>query len=442
MRQLSTFVAGAIALFALGARAQTPVPDPFADVDYNLVHTDRLNLDFGGLAQVLGLAQVVDDPYQSHDRVYLFMPKARIRFDGSYDRYSFNLQLAMGGEDLINSTSGISYGLLDLAFNLPVTSDGKTYFKVGQFLVPYGREQLTDPGFQNFADVSMVQNGFIVGRDVGLAIVTQRGLFSLVGGVFTGGGRDIPPNHYLPQKLGVPELAARIGIGTLEEDPFYLRQTDLNISSTKYKVSVSGLYTHDTLLGHSTVLNIKSVDKSLLLDSNWNPFIGGGVGKFSQGDWAMAEADVAVRSPLSNGWLIDGEAQADYAHYGNANGNIDIWGARAQGSVVHGPIQLALRYDVLVPSSQFANGAGVQITGSRPIHEVTPAATYYVAGSKLKVILDAPILINAPVFTEPKVGQYVGTQLPDQVSVVGGKTGGTVGRQTVPQARLMFQGQF
>ena len=66
-----------------------------------------------------------------------------------------------------------------------------------------------------------------------------------------------------------------------------------------------------------------------------------------------------------------------------------------------------LRYDVLLPSSQFAN-SGIQITGTEPIQEITPGFTYYILGNQLKAILDLPLLINTPVFTEPKVGQYVG----------------------------------
>lgn len=63
-------------------------------------------------------------------------------------------------------------------------------------------------------------------------------------------------------------------------------------------------------------------------------------------------------------------------------------------------------------------------------------------GQRLKVILDFPLLINTVVFTEPKVGDYVGTGFPDQATVLAKTTGGSVGRQTVPQARLMFQAQF
>ncbi|MHB8418097.1 MAG: porin [Myxococcales bacterium] len=432
----------AMVLFGTAATAEAEaVPDPYADVDLHVLHTDKYSLDIGGMLQGLGLAQYVDDPTDAKGRMYLFLPQARLRMDGNYDRFSFNFQLAMGGADLTTS-SGVAIGLLDMAVNIPLTASGTTYLKVGQFLVPYGREQLTDPGFQDFADVSMENLGFDVGRDVGLAIVSHPGLLSIVGGVFTGGGRDVPPNHYLPEVLGIPELVARIGVGNLDENPFYLRESQAKPEGTKYEVSVNALYTRDSLVGHSTLLNVKAVDKSLLIDSNWNPYISeGGVGGYSQGDYWQAGGDAAVRSDLGNKWALDAEAQLDFAGYSNGYGSLDIWGVRAQAAVLHDPIVLALRYDVLGPSANFAN-SGVQITGTQPIQEIVPSASWRLLGDNLKVILDFPILIDTPVFTEPKVGQYVGTELPDQATVLAAKTGGTVARETVPQARLMFQAQF
>ena len=38
----------------------------------------------------------------------------------------------------------------------------------------------------------------------------------MIGGVFTGGGRDVPGNHYLPEKLACPLLVARAGVGDVD----------------------------------------------------------------------------------------------------------------------------------------------------------------------------------------------------------------------------------
>jgi hypothetical protein len=235
---------------------------------------------------------------------------------------------------------------------------------------------------------------------------------------------------------------ARVGIGDLDKDPFYLRQSDPHPDQFRYQLSVSGLFTQDSTIGHSTLLNVKSVDKSILIDSDWNPFIAkGGVGRFSQGDWYQVGADAAVRSPLGGSWSFEGEAQVDKAGYSNGYGSVTIEGARAQIALTYDVIQVGLRYDVLFPSDQFAN-SGVKITGGQPIQEITPGVTYYILGNQLKVVADAPLLLNVPVFTEPHVGQYVGTELQDQATVLAAATGGSVVREFVPQARLMLQGQF
>ena len=230
------------------------------------------------MVQLLGFAQHLDDPYKNDDRVYLFMNRARLRLSGHYDRVSFYTEMGLGGEDAVVATTGVSLSLLDFAFNIPLGAGKTTYLKVGQFKVPYGREQLTYEGNFQFADRSINNLGFIVGRDVGAAVVSHPGLFTLIGGVFTGGGRDVPPDHYLPEKLGVPLFAARAGIGNFDEDPFYLSQDATGFRGLvdrqlRGAFFVNALYTKDTLIGHSTVLNVKLADKSLLLDSNWNPYI-------------------------------------------------------------------------------------------------------------------------------------------------------------------------
>jgi len=423
------------AAFAPPALAEIPV-----------VTTENAEIDFGGMVQLLGFAQHLDDPYKNDDRVYLFMNRARLRLSGHYDEVSFYTEMGLGGEDAIVATTGVSLGLLDFAFNIPLGGSKTTYLKVGQFKVPYGREQLTYEGNFQFADRSINNLGFVVGRDVGAAVVSHPGLFTLIGGVFTGGGRDVPPDHYLPEKLGIPLFAARAGIGDLDEDPFYLTQ---DVHGFKGEIDrrrtgavfVNALYTKDTLIGHSTVLNVKLADKSLLLDGDWNPYIG--KAPFSQGTWWQAGADAAGRLPL-RAVELSGEAAFDFGKYSNSYGAVQMWGVRAQGAVSYRSFELALRYAMLVPDSNFSYMT-VPLTGSEPIQEITPSATWFVRGQRLKLVADLPIIINDPVFTEANVGSYAATDLPDQATVLataGVPTGNTVTRQNVYEARLMVQAQF
>ena len=243
-------------------------------------------------------------------------------------------------------------------------------------------------------------------------------MLTLIGGVFTGGGRDVPPNHYLPERLVIPLFVARAGVGNVDRDPFVLAQDDQGTLDRRVKgaLFVNALYTKDSLIGHSTVLNVKLVDKSLLLDGNWNPYIGRA--PFDQGTWWQAGADAAVRAPLG---ALDfaGETAFDFGKYSNSYGSVQMWGLRAQGGVTYRSFALAIRYAYLVPDSHFAY-MGVPLTGSQPIQELTPSATWFIKGQRLKLLADLPVIIHDPIFTEANVGSYAATDLPDQATVLAG----------------------
>ena len=91
-------------------------------------------------------------------------------------------------------------------------------------------------------------------------------------------------------------------------------------------------------------------------------------------------------------------------------------------------------------AGSLANG-GAAITGTRPYYEITPAITYYFKGHDMKIVADAPVLIDVPVINEYNVGSYVITEQPDQVTYLTAGQG-TIRRQVVPEARLMFQIAF
>ncbi len=398
---------------------------------------DDKELQIGGMSQLLGFAQRVNDPSADDNRLYLFLKAARLRMSGHYDQYRFHLEMALGGEAAVVAPSpGVSLSLLDMSFDIPIASSKTTYLRVGQFKVPYGRERLTYSANLQFNERSIQDLGFRVGRDVGIAVVSRPGLLTLMGGVFTGGGRDVPPQRYLPQKLGVPMMVARVGIGNVDDDPFVLSQTDFEDQTTKAAFFVNGLYTHDSLVGHSSALNVKLADKSLLLDSTWNPFIADP--PLSQGEWWQVGADAAVRVPMGR-YVVTGEVEANYAGFSNDSGQMRISGGRVQAGARRGQMEFALRHAVLFPSEAFSNG-GVAITGTQAIQELTPSLTYYFKGQMMKLVVDAPFLINAPVFIEPKVGAYVGTELPGQSTLLA--KGGKVERQNVIEGRLMLQAQF
>src|SRR5207248_4700829 len=213
----------------------------FARADVPVIKTEEAALYLGGMTQALGLGQQLSDPYRNDARMFLFLKTARVRANGNYDDFTFNAEAAMGGEETVVGSTGVSLSLLDLSVNLPLRFWNKSYIKVGQFLVPYGRERLTYEANSQFIERSTQDMGFRVGRDVGATINLFPGDFTLIAGVFTGGGRDAP-QRYLPENIGIPEMVVRAGIGEVDDDPYALRN-DLDPKTTRTAFFVNGLYT-------------------------------------------------------------------------------------------------------------------------------------------------------------------------------------------------------
>ena len=400
----------------------------------------KLEITPYGRLQLLGFGQSLTDHIQADQRVYMYLKEARFGLQGNDDGTKLDIQFAFGGEDIIVAPSpGISLQLLDFSIDVPLSQSLR--LKAGQFKVPYGREDMTNTGYLSFGDRSIQYNAFEMGWDVGLATYGTSGDLTAALGIFTGGGRDIPIK-YLPEKVGIPLLVLRAGINDgYDEDILTVKQTDYN-PSTGSAFYINALYTSDSRIGHSTVLNVKSSDKSLLLDGNWNPFIAASpldVGQF----WQIG-ADAAVRKILREDLLGFAEAELNYGSYNNKYGSISSAGGRIQFGIHQKPYEIALRYAFISPSSKFAyigsNQKSYSIVDDKLIHEITLGVTYFLKNDRLKLTLDLPILIQAPVMNDPISGSYVLTQQPDQVTYIA--SGGKIDRQNIVQGRIQLQYAF
>lgn len=189
-------------------------------------------------------------------------------------------------------------------------------------------------------------------------------------------------------------------------------------------------------MGHSTVFNTQSSEKPLLINGNWNPFVA--QAPFNLGSLWQAGADAAARAPVGPG-VLSGEVEANLGVYQNRYGNIRVAGGRAQVAYQWNPVQVALRYALVLPDERFAVGEA-PITGRRSMQEVTPSLTYSFKGFGAKIIADLPIQLGAPVIFEEAVGSYVLTEQPDQTALL--KKGAPISRQNVVAARLLVQASF
>ena len=426
-----------------------PMP-AFALTD--VVATDQLQLGIGGRLQTMGFAELLQSsPDRSAGRIFLFQKQSRLEVAARREATRFYAQLALGGEDVYTTNTNLT--LLDMYAAGPLGSLAN--WRVGQFRVPFGRELMANGGRLAFLDRSLASPYFTVGRDVGATLDGQFGPVKAIAGVFTGGGRDVP-QRYLPQVLGIPLLVARLGVGDADEDAYDLGQHDqLATDRTRVGLAVGGMFTRDSLVGHSTILNVKNAfEKPLLLSGAWNPYVGKKdpvTNEPPQGQFYQTGVDAVVKTPVAGG-VLSGEAELTYGNFTNAHGSLGALGGRVQAAMFKAPFEGALRYAVLLPDARFAvtnATAGSPTLGQtttilpdgRPLQELTPAFSWLMNGDKLKLYFDAPILLDAPVVMEKGIGAYNLVNQPDQTTLLTNPAN-TLARQLVFQLRGGLQVAF
>lgn len=399
--------------------------------------TGDWEIGIGGRMNLMGLGEVSHDTIRDKYKIYLFQKNSRLEFSAKNGENLFYSQLALGGEDVYTGNTNLT--LLDMYTKIP-TPFGNVV--AGQYKVPFSREQLTDGGNLVYNKRSLLELGFQMGRDYGVGLEGSMGPVNAMVGVYAGGGRDVP-ERYIPVSMGVPMMVARVGVGDIGKDLYSLpepygtqRSFGEDVKSGLY---LNGLYTKNTLVGHGSVLAQRKFDNTIMLNSAWNPYLAGG--KKDNEYWAAG-----VDYTLQNG-PVTAEAEINHAQFSNNLGNLQLSGARAQVGYNLNPVELGLRYSVLLPDSKFATTnattkAQVKVTpDGKAIQEIVPSITWFINGHNLKLVADLPIQIDAPVVTEKGIGDYNLINQPDQTSYLA--TGvGSLSRQFIVQGRLGLQYQF
>lgn len=468
MKRMMRLAAAALLLGSLAPKADA----------MQVVQTDKLGLDMYGRAQMIGVGQYVPDPFRDNMRVYLFLKQARVGFKGNYEDVKFDTQFAFGGE--ISNPTNNDLGLLDFVADIPVTKLGEqTVVKIGQFRVPYSREGLSDRGFMEFGDRSVANMAFYQSRDYGLALMGTKGVWTGTIGTFSSGARGVP-QRYLPERFGVPYTVVRFGYNDgADEDIYHVKPNPLGATRTTKAVMFNALYTKDTLVGHSSALQSRTIDKNLLMDTNYNPYInqGGGPGKgtiagatsMQRGDYWSVGADAVIHHPLGDDRQVNAEVEANWGGYQNRYGVLHAAAARAQADYQQGAYGIGLRYGLLhmdkksgfLTNSATGTGTTAGTAVNRevnnemgiPIHEIAPSLTWRIKGQNVKIVADLPIYINCPLWYDrmgnvaPSGSQPVGTYVFADPTGVGQNTllatpGNQTARRTIVQGRMLFQFMF
>lgn len=397
-----------------------------------LMKKDDASFNLGGRFQLFGVGQRVIDPYKDNNRVFLFLKQARISASGQIEDYKYYTEWAMGGEEAVKNLNS-SVSLLDMRADVPMFES--TYLRIGQFKTPVGREALTEDGALNFTDRSINNLVGMMGRDVGMALVLQQKGYMGTFGIFTGGGRD-NPERYLPEQLGVPLVMARVGYDSQGLDPYTYKVSGVKEIEDSFAAFLNIAYMEDSAVGHSSVIAVKSVDKSLLLNPLWNPYI---KSPYLRSKVKQVSADFQKRVQVGN-YNVISELEYTHSEFNNEYGKLQVNGARLMASAALAPFEYSARYAVIYPTSDFKYKT-FTLTGVDPIQELaTSVAFFHRPWSRFT--LEAVFHMNTPVIVETvgSVGSYMLVQQPDQVTLVDGK--GYIERQFVPEFKFMYQLTF
>lgn len=380
------------------------------------INAQDATLNINGQLQLHGAIEHVDDPYKDDTRLFLFLRQARLSVNGTYKEAKYEIEWMLGGEEVPERNSVMS--LLDGYFDTPLTETIR--LKFGQYKVPYSRERLVDSGNAFNVNRSIGNNYFNIGRDVGISAYMDEGLFSGAVGLFTGGGINIP-ERYIPEDIGIPMFVARLGVNSgLDQDAFTPVGADNAVNNNGYAAYLNAMYNEDSRVGHSTPLNVKYYDKSLMLNSDWNPYV---TARGEKADYYQVGADVAWQGALSEEAALLLTAEANLSHFSNNQGNLESVGGLVSANVIMDDWSFGVRYAVVDPdddmvytkTSETGPPTTYMIT-DQLIHEITPSVVYHMRERGIKIIAEVSYQLDVPVAVEKNNGVYNLMRQPDQVS--------------------------
>lgn len=129
-------------------------------------------------------------PEVGDDRGSFRIRRAKTKFEGWAYTKDLTYELQLNWADSANV-------LEDAVVNYDFTKGKKEFqLKAGQFKVPFGRQELTSSGSQQFVDRAAVSNTFARGRDIGFQVwgTPLAGKLDWRVGVFNGNGRTVSLN--------------------------------------------------------------------------------------------------------------------------------------------------------------------------------------------------------------------------------------------------------
>jgi len=200
--------------------------------------------------------------------------RAKLKFEGWFYKPWLQYEVQTNWPGI--SSANLANYLEDANLNWDVTKGKKQFMvKLGQFKVPFGLQELTSSGSQQFVDRSLVSNAYFRGRDTGVSVwgVLGANKFEYRAGIFNGNGltRSVNDNDKFQYNARVsfqPNGAVPLGTysGAHQSESNFeskalgktifvvsaaVEQNDLSFAATDLKTNIkSTLYEVDFMLKH------------------------------------------------------------------------------------------------------------------------------------------------------------------------------------------------
>ncbi len=172
------------------------------------IETDKARLDISNRIQ---FRSTLEQPDGGGSKGSYRIRRAKTKFEGWIYTQDLTYELQLNWADTASS-------LEDAAVNYDLTRGRRlAQIKGGQFKVPFGRQELTSSGSQQFVDRSIVSSEFALGRDQGLQLWGQTPGCSIEwrAGMFNGNGRNKSANDN--DKFQVDARVTWLPLGEVED---------------------------------------------------------------------------------------------------------------------------------------------------------------------------------------------------------------------------------
>jgi phosphate-selective porin OprO and OprP len=170
-------------------------------------------------------------PEQGDDVGSFRIRRMKTKFEGWAYTKDLTYELQLNWADSANV-------LEDAAINYDLTRGRKTFqLKAGQHKVPFGRQELTSSGSQQFVDRALVTNRFARGRDIGFQLwgTPAGGKLDWRVGIFNGNGRTVSRNDNDKYQLNARLTFQPFGDVKYSEGDFESTTTPLFAIAAEYE---------------------------------------------------------------------------------------------------------------------------------------------------------------------------------------------------------------